>query len=105
MHVVTKKDYFKDDLSVWGKSVTAILLLWPGYALIPGASNNDYICVVELDLRFKLNFAVLVCEVGGLRVNGRVLGCGLIDLQSRDEGPLHPASTTCGRKRGSLTGP
>lgn len=42
---------------------------------------------------------------GALRVTGRVPGCGPVDLQSRDESPLHPASTTYGRKRGSLTGP
>lgn len=98
--------HLKDDLSAWGKRVTAILLLCPGFALIPGTLNNDYICVwLNWTFVSKLNFAVLVYEVGGLRVNGRVPGCGLIDLQSRDEDPLHPASTTCGRKRGSLTGP
>lgn len=50
-------------------------------------------------------------EAGGVVVVGTKSqrqsgGCGLVDLQSRDEEPLHAdSSTTCGRKRGSLTGP
>lgn len=58
----------------------------------------------ESHSRFSPCVFLLRWSGGGIRVTGRVPVCGLVDLQSGDEHPLNPATATCNRKRGSLTG-
>lgn len=94
-------NYLTDFIVGWAKSGAVIQI--QDMHLTGDLEQWLHLCAFELDLGFKAMFCR--AGLGGLRVTGRGPGRGLVDLQSRDEGLLHPASTTCGRKRGLLTGP